>query len=151
MNDYCNKCGMCCKLIPIDLEKKLILRDGEQVLDDNFYSKLVKISLEEACHINESLVKNVHKIFPNAIFCYCEYLSETNLCTNPEKPEFCQKFPSYPLAFIDEDCGYCGKIFIKSEEVKRKVRKYKEEILYYESIIKIKLNTFFTFSCWQII
>lgn len=136
MEDYCNKCGMCCKLIPVNLQEKLILRDGIQTIDEDFYTSLVKISIEEAYSINEAFVKNVQKIFPDAAFCYCEYLSEDNLCTNSQKPNICQNFPSYPLAFIDEDCGYCGEIFIKSEEVKQKVRKYKEEILYYESVIK---------------
>ena len=28
-----------------------------------------------------------------------------------------------------------GEIFIKSEEIKQKVRKYKEEIIYYEAMI----------------
>ena len=135
MDDYCNKCGKCCKLIPVDLTEKVILRDGIQALDDNFSKHLIKLSLDEALNINETFVKNIQKIFSDVSFCSCSYLSEDNLYTNPEKPEICQKFPSYPLAFIDDNCGYYGEVFIKSEDVKQKIRKYKEEILYYESII----------------
>jgi hypothetical protein len=49
--------------------------------------------------------------------------------------DFCIKYPSHPLALIPDECNFYGEIFIKSEELKQKIRKYKEEIVFYESMI----------------
>lgn len=135
METFCNFCGMCCKLIPIDLEKLFVLRDGLQELDTTFLDMLVPLTMEEAISINENYVQNVQNLFPDAKFFKCKYLTDDNLCTTFDKHEYCIKFPSHPLAMIPDDCGYYGEIFIKSEEVKQKVRKYKEEIVYYEAMI----------------
>lgn len=129
MNNFCKKCGLCCKLIPI--YNGSIIRDGLQPVEE-FY---IPLGLENALYINENYVKNVQNIFPDAEFYTCKYLSNDNLCTKPEMPEACKKFPETPLAFIPEQCGYSGEIFIKSEALKQKIRKYKEEILNYETLI----------------
>lgn len=135
MNNLCKHCGICCKLIPIDPEKNVILRDGIQNLDEDFKTQLVKLSIEEAKIINKNYVENIQELFPNANFFSCKHLSIDNLCTSFEKHELCKRYPETPIAIIPEDCGYYGEIFIKLEEVKQKVRKYKEEIIYYEALI----------------
>lgn len=135
MTNFCNHCGLCCKLIPINIEKKLIYRDGLQNLDENFVNMLEPLTLEDAININDSYVEKVHSIFPEAQFYKCKNLSQDNLCTSLDKHKYCKSFPSDPLSLIPDECGYYGELFIKSEDIKQKVRKYKEEIVYYESLI----------------
>jgi hypothetical protein len=36
MDDFCKKCGRCCRYIPADLGKKVLYRDGIKPLDDEF-------------------------------------------------------------------------------------------------------------------
>ena len=135
MTDFCSKCGICCRLIPIDNESKMLLRDGIQEPDQTFLDSLYPLSIESACNINESYVKKVQNIFPEAQFYSCKYLSDENICTNSNMPSACKNFPSHPLAIIPDDCGYEGDIFIKNEQLKQKIRKLKEEIIHYEALI----------------
>lgn len=135
MGNYCNNCGKCCKLIPVDASKRVLLRDDIQSLENDFLSSLIPISMEEANSIDSIYVENIKSIYPQALFYSCNWLSEDLHCTNPNKPDICVKYPSFPLVILPEDCGYYGEIFAKSEEIKQKIRKYKEEIVYYESII----------------
>lgn len=135
MTNFCNHCGTCCKLIPANIEKQLLYRDGIQHLDDDFISLLEPLNFEDAVKINECYVNKVRAIFPDSKFYTCKNLSQDNLCTSLDKHEFCKTFPSEALALIPDECGYYGEIFIKSEELKQKIRKYKEEIIYYESMI----------------
>lgn len=135
MSNLCNHCGICCKLIPVDFESKTLLRDGFQPLSDEFFDNLIPLTFEEAQNINEFYVEKVRNTFPNSTFFRCKFLSPTNECTKLEIPDICQKYPSHPFALIPDECGHYGEIFILSEETKQRVRKYKEEIIYYESYI----------------
>ena len=135
MNDFCNRCGICCRLIPIDIEGYAILRNGVSFLDEEFFESLIAMDLEEARNINEIYVEKVLNSFPQATFYRCKFISPANLCTKLEIPPACQDYPSHPFACIPDECGYYGEIFIKAEEIKQKIRKYKEEIVYYEAMI----------------
>ena len=115
--DYCNKCGKCCKNIAVDFEKKILFRDGVQTLTKEFA---------------DMMIKDENK--GSTTLCSCRYLQDT-LCTNPNKLVECQNFPSSPFAFLPENCGFEGDIFIKLEKLKQKVRKLKEEIIYYNTIL----------------
>lgn len=115
--DYCNKCGACCKNIVVDFEKRVLYRDGVQPLSDDFSQMLIKKE-----------TKGVTTI------CFCRFLKD-NLCTNSNKPSECREFPSSPFAFLPENCGFEGDVFIKLEKIKQHIRKLKEEILYYETIL----------------
>ena len=42
-NNYCNKCGECCKKIAVDFSKNIIYRDGIQTLDDNLKFSKAKV------------------------------------------------------------------------------------------------------------
>lgn len=119
--DYCNRCGKCCSQIVVDFNNKVVYRDGIQPLGDEF---------------EQILIKKYNK--GNVTICECKYL-KNNLCTNIDKPQICQDFPSFPFAFIPQECGYRGVMFLKSEHVKQRVRKFKEEIIDYE--IQIKQGT----------
>lgn len=133
MENRCKQCGLCCKLIPVDIETNSMLRDGIQPLNEDFAEFLLPLTKEEAININEFYVYRVLETFPNAMFFRCKYLSPANLCSKLVIPQICEHFPSHPLALVDEDCGYNGELFIKSEELKQKIRRYKEEIIYYET------------------
>jgi len=135
MDSLCNQCGICCKLIPVKCADKILVRDGFQIPTTEFEKLLYPLTTEEACNINKNYVEKVRSIFPDARFYGCKGLSEDNQCTIKEKPEFCKEYPSSALAIIPEECGFSGEIFIKSEELKRKIRKIKEEILDYETLI----------------
>lgn len=115
--NLCNKCGMCCKEIPTDFSKRIIYRDGIQPLSSEFEKLLIPV--EEKGYIT---------------ICRCKFL-ENNLCTNPDKPQICSDFPYSPLAFLPENCGYTGEVFLKKEKLKQQIRKLKEEIMHYSALI----------------
>ena len=135
MNNFCNNCGICCKLIPVKCANKILVRDGFQIPTEEFEKLLYPLTREEAGNIDKNYVEKVLEIFPDARFYSCNALSKDNLCTLENKPVFCKEYPCSPLAIIPEDCGYTGEIFMKNEELKRKIRKIKEEILDYEALI----------------
>ena len=109
--DLCKKCGMCCSNIPVDFVNKVVYRDGVQRLSDELAILLIPYRKQG-----------------NITICKCKYLLN-KLCTHPNKPLECQQFPSSAFAFLPEDCAYEGEIFIKHEEIKRKIRIIKEEII----------------------
>lgn len=118
-NNYCNKCGECCKKIAVDFTQNIIYRDGVQNLTPEFSSMLIPVDKRE-----------------NVTFCKCKFLKD-NLCTNSQKPEECKNYPSFPFAFIPDNCGYYGEIFLKRENFMHKIRKFEEEIIHYETLIKV--------------
>ena len=118
-NDFCNKCGTCCKNIKADFESKILYWDREEALTDDFAQMLEKTS-----------EPNVYS---------CKFLKD-NLCTNPNKPEICKKYPSSPFVELPEECTYCGFIFMQKEKIKQQVRKLKEEIIHYDAIISTTQN-----------
>lgn len=122
--DYCQKCGECCRLIKVDFGKKVLYRDGVQNLSDEFSSMLEPID-------TKGDITN----------CYCKFI-KGNLCTNPKKPQECIDYPSSAFAILPENCGYRGVIFLKLENIKRQVRKLKEEIIHYEALISSTNNKF---------
>ena len=110
MSSLCQKCGICCKLIPIDVGQKLLLRDGLQPVEEPFFEILEFLSFQEAISIDSGYVENVLQVFPQAKFFSCKYLSENNLCQNLPKPSICSSFPEKPMAFVPDNCGYSGVI-----------------------------------------
>ncbi len=129
MSNFCNKCGLCCKLIPACNGN--IIRDGQEPVQDFF----TPLNISTALSINEDYVKKVQNLFPEAQFYTCKYLDKNNQCTNPNMPETCKTFPNTAVAIICDNCGYSGEIFIKNETLKQKIRKLKEEIIHYEALI----------------
>ena len=134
MEKYCKHCGVCCRYIPVDLDKNLLLWNSVQPLSKVFFAMLLPLSEEEAQSRNEFFSENVQ--FSNIKFFRCKYLVNQNICSNLERPSECKNFPNEPFAYIPEECGYSGFQFLKQEELKQKVRKMKEEILYYEALME---------------
>jgi len=62
----------------------------------------------------------------------CTFLTEENSCA---KKNLSENISGELDIFIPEDCEHYGTLFLKLEEIKQKVRKYKEEIVYYEAMI----------------
>ena len=135
MSGLCKMCGLCCRLIPVDVENRKLLRDGVQPLDETFANQLLPVSYEQLQNDNDEYIKNVLKIYPQAEFFRCKYLVDDNLCTSLDKPEICVDFPIKPFAFIHDECGYVGEQFLKIEMQKQKIRKIKEEIIHYEALV----------------
>ena len=90
MSGLCKKCGLCCRLIPVDVENQKLLRDGIQPLEKDFASQLLPVNYEQLQNDNEEYIKNVLKIYPQAEFYRCKYLVDDNLCTSLDKPEICK-------------------------------------------------------------
>ena len=135
MNVLCNGCGMCCRIIPVCQRNNVMVRDGLQPIDESFLSGLVRLPNDEAEKLNIEYVNKIRDIFPDAVFYSCKYISENNECTMEKKPSVCYSFPSSPLAIVPDECGSLGEVFMKNEELKRKIRMIKEEILDYETLI----------------
>ncbi len=137
MNSYCNGCGMCCKLIPVKYGDGVLVRDGFQIIDEEFFSGLYELSEETAKSLNSNYVESILNIFPDVKFYGCKHFSaEDNKCELEEMPPVCANFPSAALAIIPDECSCSGDIFIKNEQLKHKIRTIKEEILDYEILIE---------------
>ena len=118
-NNYCNKCGECCRNITVDFTRDILFRDGIEPLQQDFKDMLIPIEKKDGVTI-----------------CSCKYLNN-NLCTNINKPASCLVYPSSAMAFIPNNCGYEGDIFTKKEHLKQKIRRLKEEIMDYQTQIII--------------
>lgn len=118
--DYCKKCGACCKNIKIDTVNQMLLWDCKMPLTKEFEAMLLPIDEK-------------HGIYT------CKYLKDC-LCTNPNKPEICRNYPSFPFIELYENCGYEGQIFILKENLKHKIRKLKEEVLHYSVLSESTSN-----------
>ena len=136
MNVFCNGCGMCCKLIPIKSGDNILVRDGFQIVDEDFLDGLKELSENEAINIDEEYTERIKSIFPDVKFYSCKYLSEDDKCTIGRNTSVCVNFPSTALAIVPEECGCLGDIFMKNEQLKRRIRMIKEEILDYETLIE---------------
>ena len=135
MNEFCNSCGMCCKIIPIKSGDNVMVRDGFQLIDEDFFSGLYELSDSDALKLDEEYVLQVKELFPDIKFYACKHFSEENKCTLKDKPSVCKNFPYSPLALVPYDCECAGEVFMKNEELKRKIRMIKEEMLDYETLI----------------
>lgn len=62
----------------------------------------------------------------------CSYLTKENTCS--KSTEY-KNISGETNIYIPENCEHYGTLFLKLEEIKQKVRKYKEEIVYYEAMI----------------
>ena len=136
MNVFCNQCGMCCKLIPVNNDGSFLLRDGFKLLN-NDEKNLESITIDNAIKINENYVKEIQTLFPDATFYSCKFVARDGHCMSPEKFDFCKQFPETDLAIVPNECQFIGEVFIKKEALKHKIRVIKEEILDYETLIQL--------------
>ncbi len=136
MDSICKDCYICCKIIPVSKDGNMLLRDGLQSVDEDFLQAVYELSEDEALIIDADYVQKVGEIFPDAKFYGCKNFNSENGCSLEEKPNFCKIFPKSPLAIVPDACAYLGEVFINNEELKRKIRMIKEEILDYQNLIE---------------
>lgn len=129
MNDECKNCRLCCKIIPA--KNGIIIRDGFIEACGDF----TEISLEDAIKVNKDYVKKIQDNLGKTKFYKCKFISDDNKCTSPALPDYCKNFPSCGISIVPDECTFAGNVFLLHEEIKQKVRKTKEEILYYETMI----------------
>ena len=127
MNEFCKYCGLCCKIIPV--KNRTIIKDGCR------FDDLIPLSKDEAIGVNNGFVKDIENILGKVELYRCKYISDDNICKNPNKSSDCSDYPSSGLSIIPEECCYIGEVFLKREALKQKVRKFKEEIIHYEALI----------------
>lgn len=134
----CLMCGRCCRMsttpLPYEEMKRLAEEGNEGAIDflDIFEPHE---SIEEARKLDGAIVDNIlncidesnHK---DVTFYHCKFIQDNNYCGNYEnRRNLCRNFPSTAWAVAPPGCGYEGWLFQKQEEIKQKVRKWKESIV----------------------
>lgn len=144
----CKMCGGCCRVVttatPYEDLKKLA-EEGEAYAIDFLELFEPFESIEAAKAVNKGIVDNILNEFKNneelkdknITFYTCRYLLENNLCRIYEnRKELCKRCPSSPWVVTPPGCGYEGWLFQQREEIKQKVRKQKENLLYAQTLFK---------------
>ena len=94
----------------------------------------------EAMAVDEGIVKNIPE-YENQTFYKCRYLKDDNLCSRYEsRLEVCRIFPSSPWTITPPDCGFDGWLFQEREAHKKKIRKLKEEQIFYQAKLKTQIS-----------
>lgn len=137
----CHMCGKCCRMsttsTPYEELKKLAAEGHQGAID--FLSIFVPYkSIEDARKVEPEVVDNIiqrHKEDgkyneANLTFYGCKYLGKDNLCTRYEsRLDLCKHCPSTPWSIVPPGCGFEGWLFWQREEIKKKIRLEKEELL----------------------
>ncbi len=137
----CLMCGRCCRMAVASIPHSELLKKTEE--GDESSKEFLEIfepyaTIEEALKADEATVKNIPD-WENRTFYHCRFIRDDNLCSRYEtRYEVCRIFPSSPWAVIPPNCGFRGWMFNEVEAHKRKIRKLKEESVYYNA--KLKTN-----------
>lgn len=137
----CHMCGKCCRMsttsTPYEELKKLAAEGHQGAID--FLSIFVPYkSIEEARKVEPDVVDNIIKHQKedgkyneaNLTFYGCKYLGKDNLCSRYEtRLDLCKHCPSTPWSIVPPGCGFEGWLFWQREEIKKKIRLEKEELL----------------------
>jgi Fe-S-cluster containining protein len=135
----CKMCGKCCRVVVASVEHEKLLSDAEN--GDRSSKEFLELfdpypSVEEAMKADEGTVKNIPD-YQNRTFYKCRFLQDDNLCSRYEsRLEVCRIFPSSPWCIIPPDCGFDGWLFQEREAQKKRIRKLKEEQIYYRAKLK---------------
>ena len=143
----CKMCGKCCKLSTTTLpynELKTMCDEGHEGAVDFLRIFEPYDSIEEARKNSPQTVDNIVKSLENnpearksLTFYKCKYIQDNNLCgIYQDRPELCDRFPASPWAVVPPGCGFEGWLFQKSEALKQKVRKQKENLLDFEIMLQ---------------
>lgn len=137
----CHMCGKCCRMsttsTPYEELKKLAAEGHQGAID--FLSIFVPYkSIEEARKVEPEVVDNIIKQLASdgkfdentTTFYGCKYLRDDNLCSRYEtRLDLCKHCPSTPWSIVPPGCGFEGWLFWQREEIKKKIRLEKEELL----------------------
>lgn len=138
--DACLKCGKCCKLIQsLKSFNELceLAKSGDKGAINFLKLFLPYDNLEEAKEIDPIAVENIietnkKKFGADTVtyFYCCRYLNNDNTCKVYNiRPNLCKEFPKSAFTVVPENCGYAGYLFEAKEEVKKNIRKMKEELI----------------------
>lgn len=147
----CHMCGRCCRMstTPITYEEMQVMAaQGDKGAKDFLELFIPYESIEEARLVDARIVDNIVNALNNSNiygdaynekvlkFYRCRHILDNNLCgIYQNRKELCDRFPSSPWAVIPPGCGFEGWIFQKREELKQKIRKQKENILFAQTLL----------------
>lgn len=138
--DICLKCGKCCRLLPSgkSYSELCALAESGDKTAVNFLKLFLPYQTEdEPLEIDESYVRRITAQNKNKYgndyethFYYCRYLNEDNTCTVYDmRPKLCKNYPKNAFTVVPENCAYEGYLFEAMEDIKKYVRKTKEELM----------------------
>lgn len=138
----CLMCGRCCRMSTTQFshqELTKLAEEGDQGAIDFLDIFVPYESVEEARKLDAPIVNNIINNLDkdkreDVTFYHCKHIQDNNYCGNYEnRRDLCRNFPSTAWAVAPPGCGYEGWLFQKQEEIKAKVRKWKESILEYKA------------------
>lgn len=138
----CRCCGRCCRVattsIPYEELKHRCANNEQEAID---FLEIFEPypSIEAAKTADKEIVENIinrlkndGRDYSNLTFYRCKYIQDNNLCgIYDERKNLCKIFPNSPWAVVPPGCGFEGWLFLKREEVKQRIRKLKENQLYF--------------------
>ena len=135
--ELCLMCGRCCRVATTPkLHKDLVklAEDGDESAKEFLTLFEPYSSIEDARKVDAKIVDNILKVIESAgedinkvTFYRCKYIMDNNLCGRyKDRLDICKRFPSTMYAVVPPGCGFEGWLFQKKEEIKKKVRQYKE-------------------------
>ncbi len=130
----CRMCGKCCRIVNSEVsysKLKQMAQDGHNGAVEFLSLFEPYESLDAAKKVDAELVGRILAECrgKDVYFYYCKYLQD-NLCSRYEcRLDSCRQYPSSLWQIVPSGCGFEGWLFWRREEVKQKVRKYKEELI----------------------
>jgi len=135
----CHMCGKCCRVVTASVSYSELCKKagaGDKGAKE-FLSLFVPYeSVEAARQVDAEVVDNIIARLSedgnctDTVFYYCKYLGSDNLCSRYEtRLDLCKHCPCTPWSIVPPGCGFEGWLFWQREEIKKKVRGYKEELI----------------------
>ncbi|MCM1265609.1 MAG: YkgJ family cysteine cluster protein [Candidatus Gastranaerophilales bacterium] len=135
----CKMCGKCCRVVVASVEHNELVKNAKN--GDKSSKEFLELfepykSVEDAMAVDESIVKNIPD-YQNQTFYKCRFLQDDNLCSRyKDRLDVCRIFPSSPWCITPPNCGFEGWLFQEQEAHKKRVRKLKEEQIFYRAKLK---------------
>ena len=139
----CKMCGKCCRVVVASVPHEELVKNAEN--GDKSSLEFLELfepydSVADAMAVDVGIVKNIPE-YENQTFYKCRYLKDDNLCSRYEsRLEVCRIFPSSPWTVTPPDCGFDGWLFQEREAHKKKIRKLKEEQIFYQAKLKTQIS-----------
>jgi len=139
----CKMCGKCCRVVVASVpHDELVQKAAEGDKSSMEFLELFEAypTLEAAMAVDEEIVKNIPD-YENQTFYHCRFLQDDNLCSRYEnRLEVCRIFPSSPWTVTPPGCGFDGWLFQEREAHKKRIRKLKEEQIFYKAKLKTQIT-----------
>lgn len=136
----CKMCGKCCRVVVASIPHEQLCelaKNGDKSAVEFLELFEPYLSIDEAMKVDKEIVLNIPD-YEHKTFYKCRFLREDNLCSRYEtRLEVCKLFPSSAWAVVPPGCGFEGWLFQEREAHKKRIRKLKEDKIFYRA----KLNT----------